>query len=659
MVAGFRVSPVTAVKVAASGLFDEAFYRSQTSDLGGLPPLLHYLALGWTRGLNPHPMFDVAWYLEHYPDVAGAGVEPLHHYLTSGCWEGRDPSAWFSSEEYLRARPHLRHQRVCPLVHFAATAGAQTKEGEEPVSVLPGGRGEVAVALHIFYPDFIPIFADVLRRLPRSVDAFVSVPDRAVAQEAQEWFSSIPQVRDLDVRVVPNRGRNFGPLLVEFADALQAYDVFGHFHSKKSLYSGQEQTAWVDHILATLAGPPTQTEMILQSLDRTTEGPYGLAYPVTPPGVPYWANHWLQNHRLGVSLTPQGLPPPTDGFLGYPVGGMFWARVEALRPLLARGWKYDDFPVEAGQTDGTTQHAIERLVSHVPTALGFRSLVLEPGSPHPREPLSDVVVAYSRLRPELLAPMVHHRRGLVTFDLFETLVQRGTGFVEWGKMSLGRRLATSGVVRSPGDFVLLRNAAEARLAERAEGRWDAHLDDIYEQLAAMLPVPVDPRSLAETEFLDDLGCLQLRRRVPDWFRERVAEGLPTAVVSDTYYEGHRLQRILETLGLPSAQAVTVMASADLGRRKDRGDMWDAVMELAGTVGDGSLLHVGDNVRSDVQAVVDRGEHALHVLNPSDLWFLTQGERWQPGTDVDGEAEYTGTLIAETGRDPFLSEYTRV
>ena len=46
-------------------------------------------------------VFDGAWYLRRYPDVAGAGVDPLRHYVASGCHEGRFPNPIFDTAWYL------------------------------------------------------------------------------------------------------------------------------------------------------------------------------------------------------------------------------------------------------------------------------------------------------------------------------------------------------------------------------------------------------------------------------------------------------------------------------------------------------------------------------------------------------------------------------
>jgi hypothetical protein len=45
-------------------------------------------------------LFDEAWYLERYPDVAAAGIDPVRHYLETGAAEGRDPSPLFNTRFY-------------------------------------------------------------------------------------------------------------------------------------------------------------------------------------------------------------------------------------------------------------------------------------------------------------------------------------------------------------------------------------------------------------------------------------------------------------------------------------------------------------------------------------------------------------------------------
>ncbi|MDP5030508.1 glycosyltransferase family 2 protein, partial [Paraglaciecola sp.] len=50
--------------------------------------------------LEQKQLFDAAWYLRRYPDIAQAGAEPLAHFIAHGAAEGRDPLPTFSLSSY-------------------------------------------------------------------------------------------------------------------------------------------------------------------------------------------------------------------------------------------------------------------------------------------------------------------------------------------------------------------------------------------------------------------------------------------------------------------------------------------------------------------------------------------------------------------------------
>ncbi len=80
-------------------LFDTAWYLAQNPDVAqaGLDPLQHYLKQGAWELRNPNPLFDSDWYLETNPGVGG--LNPLVHYVASGA--ARDPHPLFDSRLYV------------------------------------------------------------------------------------------------------------------------------------------------------------------------------------------------------------------------------------------------------------------------------------------------------------------------------------------------------------------------------------------------------------------------------------------------------------------------------------------------------------------------------------------------------------------------------
>jgi len=74
-----------------SDLFDAKWYRMQYPDIttAGVDPAAHYLASGANEGRDPGPHFSTAWYLAEHKDIAATGVNPLVHYLLVGKEQGR------------------------------------------------------------------------------------------------------------------------------------------------------------------------------------------------------------------------------------------------------------------------------------------------------------------------------------------------------------------------------------------------------------------------------------------------------------------------------------------------------------------------------------------------------------------------------------------
>ena len=95
--------------IEASGLFDRAWYLAQYSEVARskLDPILDYLRCGVAKGRNPNPLFESEWYFAQYPDAQATGTNPLIHYLLHGAAEGRDPSPFFDTQWYLAQHPEL------------------------------------------------------------------------------------------------------------------------------------------------------------------------------------------------------------------------------------------------------------------------------------------------------------------------------------------------------------------------------------------------------------------------------------------------------------------------------------------------------------------------------------------------------------------------
>jgi FMN phosphatase YigB (HAD superfamily) len=506
----------------------------------------------------------------------------------------------------------------------------------------------IAVTFHIFYDDFVDVFAADLQQAMaelQAVDVFVTTPEVSIAHRAVDAFSQIEGVGTVRAQVLPNRGRNFGALLIAFSEDLLRYDIVGHFHSKKSLYTGRRQVEWADHIFETLLRAPESLRRIIAELSARASS-YGVAYPSVPDGFPFWVSHWLKNvgaaNRIGVSQVE-------NGYLSYPVGGMLWFRPCAVAQLLERSWTWDDFDVESGQIDGTTAHAVERLFAAVSRENGYRPLVIDAHGAL-LDPESEILARCQKsLRRGRFRRAVVNADGVVSFDVFDTLVQRRDVWSEGAKYDVGEHLVHIGLEVDPEHFVNSRDAHELALRQRCGEGEDVSIHQVYEALQSEYPEL--PAYLPALEFQSDIARMEPRDSILSVVHERAASGRPIAIVSDTYYTREQLSELMRVLEV-KVPLDMVYASSTCGRRKDRGDMWPFLIDKFRAIG-GAALHVGDNVVSDGQNPGDFAIPTFVVPSAPDIWAIVNSGSCRLDYSADGVAPWTRRLVALTGKCPFI------
>ncbi|WP_109124216.1 glycoside hydrolase family 99-like domain-containing protein [Dyella sp. C11] len=215
---------------------------------------------------------------------------------------------------------------------------------------------------------------------------YVDVLDEIVAQlqaNTMDWriiITTSPE-RERDVRarlaslgveaevdVFENRGRDILPFL-HVADRLlnEGVDVVLKLHTKRSVHR-DDGAQWRKELLNHLAAPDRASRI----LEAFAADPHlGLVMPEghSQPLNHFWGANEGNVRALCVRL---GLPQPApDG--QFIAGSMFWVRLAALRPLLDAHMEPWEFEQESGQIDGTTAHALERIVRVAISAAGFEA----------------------------------------------------------------------------------------------------------------------------------------------------------------------------------------------------------------------------------------------------------------------------------------------
>lgn len=242
--------------------------------------------------------------------------------------------------------------------------------------------GKVGVHVHLFYLDLLPEIWSYLQNIPSAFEVYVSVPSKAMKEEVEDFFIK-NSFKSFFVKICPNRGRDIGPLLCGFSSEIKKCDYICHIHSKKSLSSEKFSKFyyWRQYLLTILLGSKDNVGRILQALEN--EKDLGVVFPESfyalgAKGKKELSVQWFEMFpsyqylfdRLGINLLPEDAQ--------FSAGTMFWAKTSALLPLLDYGFKYSDFPIEAGiLNEGSLAHALERIICYLPLSRGYKNYILK------------------------------------------------------------------------------------------------------------------------------------------------------------------------------------------------------------------------------------------------------------------------------------------
>ncbi len=228
----------------------------------------------------------------------------------------------------------------------------------------------VGVAVHVFYPDLVDELAQSIQNIPVPCDVYVTNSSGA---ELNPDIFQVGNVENVAILPIENRGRDIWPLAaVVNAGYLDQYELILKIHTKKSQWRAEHATLdgtgdqWREDSLRNLLGSPQDVQQILDGF--AADPSLGA---VGPNGTHLGPEYWGGDYELVTELAKRlGLQFKKDS-LDFIAGSIYWVRGFVLQGLRSLCLSPDCFEDEAGQIDGTTAHAVERLIGLLTVEAGL------------------------------------------------------------------------------------------------------------------------------------------------------------------------------------------------------------------------------------------------------------------------------------------------
>ncbi|MFT9460154.1 MAG: glycoside hydrolase family 99-like domain-containing protein [Acetobacter orientalis] len=222
----------------------------------------------------------------------------------------------------------------------------------------------VGIHIHLFYVDMIDEVVTYFSNIPYKFDLYISIVKNHENIDIINIFrNSLPQAQKIIIRIVPNRGRDLAPFIIEFGEILSKYDICGHFHTKKSLHN-KNLSGWFKDIYTLLLGAPGSSGGRVVEFFNALMKDVKIVYPEgrneffkDPKG---WGGNYINAKKIIQKYT--NLSIKNFPLVEFPEGSMFWARSKNLKEFLSMRLTYNNFPPEPIGVDGTLAHTLERLI---------------------------------------------------------------------------------------------------------------------------------------------------------------------------------------------------------------------------------------------------------------------------------------------------------
>ncbi len=197
----------------------------------------------------------------------------------------------------------------------------------------------IAVQAHIFYEDLIEEMINKINNIPFKFDLYISTDTFEKKNIIEKYIKGITKANYYEIILIENRGRDLLPMLIQMKNRIWSYKYFCHIHSKKS-NSTEFGNAWRDYLYQNLLGNEEIIKDILDTFIKKEE--IGFIYPEVVYKLTKMPFMSAKDNNVYLNYVINKIFPGYEvgKKFKYPLGNMFWARVDAIKQAFMHKYVY-------------------------------------------------------------------------------------------------------------------------------------------------------------------------------------------------------------------------------------------------------------------------------------------------------------------------------
>ncbi|ORY21238.1 hypothetical protein LY90DRAFT_632997 [Neocallimastix californiae] len=196
---------------------------------------------------------------------------------------------------------------------------------------------------------------------------------------------------------------------------------------------------------------------------------------------------------------------------------------------------------------------------------------------------------------------------IISFDIFDTLLIRP--YVE--PKDLFVHLEN---LNNATGFAKSRIEAESNIRKKKSHKFEEiTFDDIYQQ--------IEPKYkwLKEKELELEYNSLKARSFLKDIYNYAILKKKRVLIISDMYLSKNFLEKVLKKCGYENYEHLFI--SSEYGKTKSSGLLYSIILKEL-NISSKNILHIGDNLRSDISIPREIGINAFHIPKVVEFLFET-------------------------------------